>query len=91
MKILNKYLLIVLFASLFVTSITSAAPREGGIGRDQAIAIVKERFEGKVLKAQLKQNAKASFYRVKLLTESGRVRVLKVDSQTGKLLNDTKP
>ena len=91
MKIVKKYLSIVLFVSLCLAEMASAAPQKEGIGREQAIAIVKQRFEGKVLKVQHKKNSKASFYKVKVLTESGRVRVLRVDSQSGKLLNASKP
>jgi uncharacterized membrane protein YkoI len=67
-----------------------AVPKQEGIGRQQAIAIVKNNYPGKVLKAQLKSGPKRSFYQVKVLTKDGRVKLFRVNSRSGELLKPGK-
>lgn len=67
-----------------------AEAKQEAIGRQQAIAIVKNHTSGKVLKAQLKQGVKGRFYQVKVLTKDGRVRLFRVNSRNGELLAPAK-
>lgn len=73
------------FLILFTHSLT-AEPASQQITKQQAISVVKDNFGGKVLKIDLVENPKASFYKVKLLTNQGRVKQVRVDSRTGNIL-----
>ena len=78
------------FLVLFFNGSAIAAPGQGlavkGISKQQAIAVVKQNFSGKILKVQLKETPKASFYKVKMLTKGGRVRQFRVDKNSGEIL-----
>lgn len=84
MRVFKTFLPIVLLMVLF-TGLVNAEPSAQLISRDQAISIVKEHYDGKVLKVELKQKPKSSYYRVKLITKEGRVKVLRVDGTSGDL------
>ncbi|KZY44894.1 hypothetical protein A3732_11480 [Oleiphilus sp. HI0050] len=88
MKLVKLFLSAVLLVCLSANLV--AETKNERIGRDQAIALVQERFEGKVLKVQLKETPRGSVYRVKFLTKAGRVRVLHVDSLSGEQLSGAK-
>ena len=51
------------------------------ISRDQAIAIAKSRYKGKVLSADLEQNNGNHAYRIKLLTDKGRVKTVRINAR----------
>ncbi len=51
------------------------------ISKEQAIAIAKRRHQGKVLSADLEQNKNAPAYRVKLLTDKGRVKTVRINAR----------
>lgn len=72
---------------LCFTSFLVAEP-SSHISKQHAIAVVKENFGGKVLKAKLIKQPNVSFYRVKLLTKKGRVKLVRVDSRTGEILKN---
>ena len=83
----KKILASILLNFLVVFSHSLAAePTSQQISKQQAIALVKDNFGGKILKIDLVENPKASFYKVKLLTNEGRVKQLRVDSRTGSIL-----
>lgn len=85
----KKMMVSILFTLCIVfTNGLAAAPSSPIISEQQAIAVVKENFGGKVLKAKLIEQPNASFYKVKLLTKQGRVKQIRVDSSTGKILNN---
>ncbi|HJP37657.1 MAG: PepSY domain-containing protein [Gammaproteobacteria bacterium] len=50
---------------------------------DQAVALVKNSFGGQVLKAILTEQDGRQVYRIRVLTEDGRVRTFSVDAQDG--------
>ncbi len=56
------------------------------ISQSRAASLVKQRYGGKVLKVQRSKSGNKITYRVKLLQESGRVRQVVVDAQTGAIL-----
>jgi uncharacterized membrane protein YkoI len=89
MKLRTKKMITSILLTCVIYSINSLAvvAKEQGISRQQAIAIVKDNFSGKVLKVQLKETPRARFYKVKLLTKDGRVKQLRVDSASGEILN----
>lgn len=75
--------------ALFILSTSSwvAAAENEAISKQQAIAIVKNTYSGKVLKAKLIEHSDFSFYKIKLLTKKGRVKQVRVDRRTGNILD----
>jgi uncharacterized membrane protein YkoI len=55
--------------------------QQTAISKAQAIDIVSRKQKGKVLSADLIQTNQRSFYKVKVLTEQGRIKTLHVDAQ----------
>lgn len=74
-----------LMVSLFLFSPITAFANEP-ISRQQAIEIVQHQYGGKVLQAKMKDGS----YKVKLLTDSGKVKLIEVDAQTGTILSPKK-
>lgn len=54
------------------------------ISREQAIAIAKGRHKGKVLSADLVNKSKDPAYKVKLLTDKGRVKTVRIKARSKK-------
>jgi uncharacterized membrane protein YkoI len=79
---------ILLTLCIFFAHGLAAAPKNKIISEQQAIAVVKQNFGGKVLKAKFIEQPSASFYKVKLITKEGRVKQVRVDSRTGEILNN---
>ena len=79
-------ILLILF--IFCTLNLAAAPNSPIISKQQASAMVKDYFGGKVLKVKLVEKPDLSFYKVKLLTKKGRVKQVRIDSRTGEILNN---
>ncbi len=77
------YVLLIVF--LFLCSPIKAFSDEA-ISRQQAIEIVQQQYGGKVLKAKKKNG----FYEVKLLTDSGRVKLIEIDAMSGTILSPKK-
>lgn len=75
----------IVMASVFVFS-SDNVEANPGISKQEAIQIVKQKHQGKVLKVQKHDQA----YRVKFLTKEGKVRQFHVDKQSGKLLGPKK-
>lgn len=61
-----------------------ARPR---ISASQAVAIVQQRYDGKVLNVSTNQGKNSVTYNVKILQSSGHMRTIKVDGQSGAILN----
>lgn len=74
-----------LIASFFLFSPITGFANEP-LSRQQAIEIVQNQYGGKVLQAKMKNG----FYKVKLLTDSGKVKLIEVDAQTGTILSPKK-
>ncbi|MGH8495231.1 MAG: PepSY domain-containing protein [Gammaproteobacteria bacterium] len=62
-------------------AIAAAADRR--ISLDQAVAMVLRRYGGKVISAETRTRNGRVIHRIKVLTENGRVRTVRVDGQTG--------
>jgi len=67
--------------------LAQSANRQGGplIGKDAAAAIARSATGGRVLKVELEREGKHPWYRVKLLIDGARVRVVHVDARSGEL------
>lgn len=59
-----------------------AAPR-AVISKDAAVAMVRERTGGKVVRADSRTDKGRTVYRIRVLTADGRVREYRVDAMTG--------
>lgn len=53
---------------------------------DAAVAMVRSRFGGKVISASTNNQRGRTVHVIKLLSEEGRVRTIRVDAQTGRIL-----
>ena len=69
-----------LFSCLMLLNSPVYAER-AGISKQQAVAIATENYPGRVLAVKLK----TSFYKVKILSDSGKVYVIKVDAKSGRI------
>ena len=58
---------------------------QAGISEGQAASIAKSKYGGKVLSVSRSGNGDRVIYRVKLLLDSGRVVIVTVDGQTGRV------
>lgn len=57
-----------------------------GISLDDAVSIIREQVDGRVLSAETIGEGRRSEYRVRVLTDQGRVRRFRVDPETGRLI-----
>jgi uncharacterized membrane protein YkoI len=58
-------------------------PRAARLSEDEAVALVRQRVDGKVLAVSSIERGNALFYRVKILTREAAVRVFLVNANTG--------
>lgn len=58
----------------------------GDISKKEAVTIATQSHPGRVLAVKLKANA----YQVKILDDSGKVQVIKVDAASGKIISGAK-
>lgn len=70
---LSFTLMLLLSTSVFATS--------DGISKQQAVEIATQSYPGQVLSVKRKANV----YKVKTLSDSGKVRVIVIDAQSGKI------
>ncbi|UZE95460.1 PepSY domain-containing protein [Alkalimarinus alittae] len=59
--------------------------QSASISREEAISIAKQGKESKVLKVKIQQRSSGSIYRVKLLTNEGRVKQVVINAATGQI------
>lgn len=57
---------------------------QNGISADQAAAQVRREYGGRILSVRRIQNQGRSFYRIKVLTQEGVVRIVRIDANTGR-------
>jgi len=55
--------------------------KQATISKAQAIDIAKHRAKGKILSADLIQREQHSFYKIKVLTDQGRIKTLRINAQ----------
>jgi len=65
---------------------TPAAPAAPNLSPADAANVVRQKVEGQVMSVSAKRSAKGTIYGVKVLN-SGRMRVILVDGQSGEILN----
>jgi len=57
----------------------------GGLSEDEAVALVRERADGKVVRVDRTLEGVDVVYRVRVLTPDGRLREYRVDAATGRM------
>lgn len=73
--------------SLAIQSDTTVAEQTALLDRNAAAALVRSATGGRVLGVRLANANGTVVYQVKVLLQGGRVRVIRVDAQTGQLLD----
>ncbi len=81
-----KTVLFSLFFTITLLLNTSVHSASDGINKQQAVDIVKQQHSGRVLGVKRKANV----YKVKTLSESGKVQVISVDANSGKIKSGKK-
>lgn len=77
----------VAMACILVVAQLAAGDSHGStpVSLDDAIALVREKSGGKVLRAETRQRERAVVHEIRVLTEDGHVRTYVVDGRTGKV------
>ena len=78
-----KTILFPLFFTLMLVLNTQVSAASGGISKQQAVAIATQSHPGRVLAVKRKANV----YQIKILSDSGKVRVIKIDIDDGKIVS----
>ena len=58
---------------------------KGEMNLDQAVAMVRKRYGGKVISAETVSDGGKTTHVIKLLSDQGRVRTVRVDAESGKI------
>ena len=83
-KILKNSLLAFTLALTLFSGATALAEQEVNVSKQQAVNIAQQYYPGRVLAVKLKGN----LYQVKTLNDSGEVRIITVDAETGEILTE---
>jgi hypothetical protein len=76
---------LIFISMLLFNTLVQAAPE--GISKQQAMNIATQNHAGRVLAVKLKGNV----YQVKMLSDSGKVQVIRIDAKSGKINPGAKP
>ncbi len=75
-----------MFGDVVAPEIQSARVQQSKISLDEAVSIARTRYGGKVIGAQTRRNKGRAVHHVKLLSDSGQVRTVKIDGESGRIL-----
>jgi hypothetical protein len=64
----------------------SARVQKDGVSLDEAVSIVRKRYGGRVINARTSNDNGRKVHVIKILSDEGRVREVRVDAQSGNLL-----
>jgi uncharacterized membrane protein YkoI len=78
-----KTIIFSLFFTLMLVLNTQLSAASGGVSKQQAVAIATQSHPGRVLAVKRKANV----YQIKILSDSGKVRVIKVDIENGNIVS----
>ena len=84
----SQAMLVVLMLALVAPASPAAAQQSlvaGGLSQDEAVALVRERTDGKVVRVDRTLEGSDVVYRVRVLTPDGRLREYRVDAATGRM------
>lgn len=82
--ILKNFLLAFTLALTLFSGGAALAEQEVNVSKQQAVNIAQQYYPGRILAVKLKGN----IYQVKTLNDSGEVRIITVDAETGKILSE---
>lgn len=88
MTMISRFTLIICLLFSFAVSAAGESSQSKNLkvtSRDQAVQLVKQQYQGKVLKAQSGQVNGHSGYNIKLISNDGLVFYVLVDAQTGRV------
>lgn len=84
--LLASFLLALLLVAGPCAGVSAAdRPARSGMSLDQAVAMVESRYGGRVVKAERKGEGERATYRIRVLTEDGRVLDLRIDPASGRI------
>jgi uncharacterized membrane protein YkoI len=75
------------FGCLLLTLVCSTV-LASELSKQQIAELVTNQFQGKVIAINEQQQDGKTIYQVKLLTKKGRVKVIKIDADTGKIIRN---
>jgi uncharacterized membrane protein YkoI len=64
----------------------TANAKRAPLSKEQAVQMAQRAFNGKVLAVKQHKNDKQSMYAVKILNKKGRIRTIRINAETGKLI-----
>ena len=64
----------------------TARVQQSKVSLDEAVSIARGRYGGKVVSAQTQRSKGRAVHHVKLLSDSGQVRTVKIDGESGRIL-----
>jgi uncharacterized membrane protein YkoI len=79
----------ILFSLLFTSILLINTPvhaTEEGISKQQAVSIATQKYPGRVLAVKKKAND----YKVKIISDSGKVQVIRIDAKSGEIKRGSK-
>jgi uncharacterized membrane protein YkoI len=88
MTMISRFTLIICLLFSFSVSAARESSQSNTLkvtSREQAVQLVKKKYQGKVLKAQSSQVNGHSGYNIKLISKDGLVFYVSVDAQTGRV------
>ena len=77
--------LCVLLLAAGPTSALAGSHGQPAVSLDEAIALVRDRTDGKVVRAETRRDDQRVVHEIRILTDDGRVRTYVVDAETGKV------
>jgi len=80
----------IFFSFFFISMLllnTLVYAEDAGISKQEAVDIATQSHPGRVLSVKLK----ASAYQIKILSDSGKVQVVKVDAANGNIISGSEP
>ena len=86
MKIISRFTIVICLLFSFAVNAAEEPSQSSGLlvaNRDQAIQLVKDQYQAKVLKADKRLVNGHSGYRIKLISDKGIVFYVSIDAQTG--------
>ncbi len=83
---MQKFLVIFFFSLFFLASVTKALEFPAGVSLDDAVKQLNAEKMGKVLSTKTETIEGKTFYLIKILTGEGIIQYIKIDVQTGKVV-----
>jgi uncharacterized membrane protein YkoI len=74
------------FGDVVAPETQTARAQQSKVSLDEAVSIARSRYGGKVISAQTQRRKGRAVHHVKLLSDSGQVRTVKIDGESGRIL-----